>query len=670
MLSGTIVGKKIDYYGVEIDWSAKQDVETNKSTITSKVYITYYSINISGRTATSTIDGTSENFTTSSINHKPNTSYRRLVYTQSKEVKHNDDGTKQISISASFPFNLTSSNYEYVGTLNASETVTLDSIPRASTISSFNFTNGYINQGFDITISSKVSSYYHDIHLYIPDISGVGIDLINSSVGRKQGGTHHINFSAEQLQTLYNAMPTITSSKFTVYVRTYTSETSSIAIGDWVTASNTGNIPVTLKPSVTLSSVIASGGLNGYYIQSKTSMKLTASGSAGQGSYIVSYTFKGINITSSYNTTTTIKTSSTSYSLTTATINSDGTLKYEVMVQDARGRTASAQISIYVYTYAKPQIISASVQRCTSDGVIDSSGTYAKYIVDSTYSPININNTINNPRTVTVSYSFDGGNTYSSEIIIQSNSDTSNSISGIYNSEQFDTASSYKIKFTIKDSYGATHSLVANLSTAERIINIKPNGKGIGFGTISEENGIETPWNIKFKGSEEKGIVFNNGSTLGWKTQLYQGDASSKTVLGAWDWTNNRAIWGYENDGILHIYRPIKLHSEIDGTYSVLWTGAIQSGNITINESFRNFSFLTCILGNSSSPWGITLGAFWDTEVSELHFGAIFVDDSGYAGGNLYGAKFTVNSDTSLNLTKCGTKNGPGAYLRKIVGWR
>lgn len=669
MLSGTIVGSKTGYYGVEIDWSATQNASTNKSVITSKVYITYYAINISGRTGTSSIDGTTVNFTTSDINHKPNVSTRKLVYTQTKEVSHNDDGTRQITISASFSFNLTSSNYGYVGTLSASKTVTLDQIPRASTISSFSFTNGYINQGFDVTISSKVSSYYHDIHLYIPDTSGVGISLADSSKGRKLGGTHHINFTDEQLQTLYNAMPTITSSKFTVYVRTYTSATSDITIGDWVSASNTGNIPSTLKPSVTLSSSIASGGLNDYYIQGKTAAKLTVSGSASSGSNIVSYTFKGVNVTSS-SSTTTIKTSSASYSLTTATINSDGTLKYEVMVQDARGRTASAQISIYVYTYAKPQIISASVQRCTSDGVIDSSGTYAKYIVDSTYSPININNTINNPRTVTVSYSFDGGNTYSSEIIIQSNSDTSNSISGIYNSEQFDTASSYKIKFTIKDSYGATHSLVVNLSTAERIINIKSNGKGIGFGTISEENGIETPWNIKFKGSEEKGIVFNNGSTLGWKTQLYQGDASSKTVLGAWDWTNNRAIWGYENDGILHIYRPIKLHSEIDGTYSVLWTGAIQSGNITINESFRNFSFLTCILGNSSSPWGITLGAFWDTEVSELHFGAIFVDDSGYAGGNLYGAKFTVNSDTSLNLTKCGTKNGPGAYLRKIVGWR
>lgn len=104
--------------------------------------------------------------------------------------------------------------------------------------------------------------------------------------------------------------------------------------------------------------------------------------------------------------------------------------------------------------------------------------------------------------------------------------------------------------------------------------------------------------------------------------------------------------------------------------YKVLWTGAVQSGDITLNENFRNFKFLTCILGNSDSPWEITLGAFWDIELDQLHFGAIFVDDNGYAGENLYGARFMVNSTTSLNLIKCGTKNGPGAYLRKIVGWR
>ena len=103
-----------------------------------------------------------------------------------------------------------------------------------------------------------------------------------------------------------------------------------------------------------------------------------------------------------------------------------------------------------------------------------------------------------------------------------------------------------------------------------------------------------------------------------------------------------------------------------------IWTGVTQASTITLSESYKNFRFLTCVLGDPSTLWGITLGAFWDDALSELHFGAIFTDSgTGTAGNNFYGANFRINSPTSLTLVKCGTKNGvAGSYLRKIVGWR
>lgn len=103
-----------------------------------------------------------------------------------------------------------------------------------------------------------------------------------------------------------------------------------------------------------------------------------------------------------------------------------------------------------------------------------------------------------------------------------------------------------------------------------------------------------------------------------------------------------------------------------------IWSGTTQASTITLSESYKNFRFLTCVLGDPSTLWGITLGAYWDDALSELHFGAIFTDGStGTAGNNFYGANFKINSPTSLTLVKCGTKNGvAGSYLRKIVGWR
>lgn len=107
------------------------------------------------------------------------------------------------------------------------------------------------------------------------------------------------------------------------------------------------------------------------------------------------------------------------------------------------------------------------------------------------------------------------------------------------------------------------------------------------------------------------------------------------------------------------------------GESTTLWTGAILSDTtITVKENIRNFKFLTCIMGDASISWGITMGAFMDSDISELHFGAIYTDANSIAGANLYGVRFKINSTTSLTMQACGTKSGGGAYMRKIVGWR
>lgn len=107
------------------------------------------------------------------------------------------------------------------------------------------------------------------------------------------------------------------------------------------------------------------------------------------------------------------------------------------------------------------------------------------------------------------------------------------------------------------------------------------------------------------------------------------------------------------------------------GINVTLWTGAILSGaTITLSENIRNFKFLTCVMGDASISWGITMGAFMDSDISELHFGAIYTDANSIAGANLYGVRFNINSTTSLTMQACGTKSGGGAYMRKIVGWR
>ena len=741
MASGSFTGTtNNEYITARVLWTSTSKPELNKTDITVTLQLKKSSASSASTSGTGAwtvlINGTTYDFS-EKVTIPANNTYV-TVYTKTvKDIDHNPDGTKSVLLGWSGGIAGTT----YTATYVPNTTVTLDTIPRASTVASFSFTNGYIEQGIDLTISSKVSSYYHDIHMYLPDTSGTGIVLVNATSGRKAGGTYHINLTSEQLSIIYKAMPSKTSSQFTIYVKTYTNSTGSTEIGDWQTKTTIGNISDSVKPTISsFAATINSGGLSGLYVQGKSTTKLTCAATAGNGATITSYAFSGQNLSST----------STSNTATSSAIASSGTLTYTVTVTDSRGRKVSTTTQIYVYPYSTPNFKSTSANRANSNGTLDGAGTYAKYTVEGTYSSVNGKNT----RTITMAHSSDGGKTYSAETTVQAATNLNASVSGVYGSGNLSATTSYKIRFTIKDSYGATATSILTLSTVSRAINIKSDNNGVAFGKIAEGNGIETPWDITFKGSGQKALIFENGSSSAWKTYLFQGATNSSVVLGAWDSTNARSIWSYLNDGNFNINRPIVFNSGIsyisiptnadlnsyltpgffrcaanataatikncpttsafslvieqhagvkqtltvyltadqpiiyvrnyyNGTWGAwarlsyatehktLWTGAVQNGaTITVNENIRNFRFLTCILGSATSPLGITLGAFLDDEIAQIHFGAVFTADNGFAGSDFFGAKMEVKSGTSLTLLGCGSNVAAGLHCRKISGWR
>ena len=740
MASGSFTGSTNNQYITpRILWSSTANTTANTSNITVTLQLMKSSASSSSTSGTGAwtvlINGTTYDFS-ASVTIPANNTYI-TVYTKTvNNIPHNNDGTKSVLLGWSGGIPGTT----YTTTSIPNTTVNLDTIVRASTISSFSFTNGYIDQGIDVTISSKVSTNYHDIHLY-PEGSSEGLNLTTSDVGRKQGGTHHINFTTAQLQLIYSMLSTKTSSKFIIYVKTYSNATTTTSIGDWQNATATGNINANVKPNISgFTAAINSGGLSGLYVQGKSAVKLTCTATMGSGASVSSYKFSGPNLS----------TSTTNNYATSSTITSTGTLTYTVTVTDSRGRTASSQVDIYVYPYSNPSFKSTSVNRSDSSGALSSSGTYAKYTVEGAYSSVGGKNT----RTITMAHSSNNGSTYSAETTIQAETNLTAVVSGVYGGGALSAANSYKIRFTIKDSYGATATSVITLSTASRAINIKSDGNGIAFGKIAEGNGIETPWDITFKGSGQKALVFESGSSSAWKTYLYQGNASSSTVCGMWDSTNARSIWSYNNGGNLYLDRPVvfsngiapisipassdlnnyktagfyrcpadatvqtltncpatnafsllvethagvkqtltvyltanqpiiyvrNFYSNTWGAWSrlcyagentVLWSGvASVNTTLTLKENFRNFKYLTCIIGTTTEPYGIVLGSFLDAEIAELHFSASFTTTGGTAGSNTYGAKFTTSSGTSIKLVGCGTSAAANLSVRKIVGWR
>lgn len=594
MASGTIKGTKQGYYGVEIDWVATANsASANTSTVVSKVYITYYSINIAGRTATSSINGASVSFSVPAINDKPNASTRRLIYTHTATVQHNTDGTKTgVNISASFPFNLSSSSYGEVGTLSASKSVNFDAIARTSTFS-IPSTTLTTDTAFTATITKPDSTFRSKL--------AVLIDGIQKSITDYFTGTSYSHTIPSSF------IPSDNSDNMVLRLYTYTSS-GTTALG-YVDKPVTVNVLSTLQPTVSISASLASGGLNGYYVQNKSTAKLTVSASASSGSTIKSYTFTGPNVNSSTSADSiSVSSTATSYNLTTGAIKSTGTLTYQVTVYDARGRYATASVNIYVYQYAVPEITSVSIQRCNSSGVLTKDGTYVKYNINSKFSPVLVGTTINNWRTVTICHSSDNGSTYGAVTTLQAKTTTDTSVTGQYGGGAILTTNSYKFKIVITDQYGATDTAYVDLGSLERPINFAKYGNGIALGgfssvTSSTAAGLfECNWDAQFADN----VDIDGSETVGGNLTVTGSTTSGSVVSNGNTKTASLTVTGAETVG---------------GNLTV--TGSTTSGSIVSNGNTKTATLTTT--GNATIGGTLTIGSK-----------TVDVDDTGWVSLNSY----------------------------------
>lgn len=489
---------------------------------------------------------------------------------QTVTVAHNAEGVGTCRIIGTFILN-GSYGSTSIGTMTIDQTLTLTKIPRASALSTpTSITTG---STMTVTITPANSAFKHKLQYK------VGATVFHTSEYLPSTTTSY------SYKIDHSWLSTAESSTLVVLLSTYTS--AGVEVGS-VYKLVSLSVPSTIKPSIasfTASSSVTTGTFANLYVQGKTSATLSATASAGAGASIVSYTYSGPNVSS------VITSSSTSSSCTTNTLQSSGSLKYTVTVKDSRGRTATGEVTISSQPYTTPKISYVAVQRCDVNGNLSDSGTYAKYTVNSTYSTVNGKNT----RTVTVAYSSNNGASYSAETTLQAATDTAGSKTGVYGGGVFALASTYLIRFTIKDAYGASDDEPAPLQSAARPININSTGKGVAIGGMSTKNAFECSMDADFNkavnvdgvvnarssmtvdntltvGSSltangsinaknniymggnngqtgEMYVMFSNPTTSAnvHKSYLYGGAPNSETAIGCYDGQNGRAIWSYND---------------------------------------------------------------------------------------------------------------------------
>lgn len=467
-LSGSFSGSILSgNYKLRVDWSASQNVSGNTSKITCVMYLVQassWSLNIASRSDNkTTINGTAYSWTSPAISNSGGKT-TKLATVTSGNIAHNADGTKSVTISATFEINATISG-TYRDTITASATVTLNTIPRA-TQHTLSVSSADMGAAVTISMPRASSNFTHDLAY-----SFNGGSYVSIATGR---GTSH----SWTVPDVASQIPKATSGKMTVRCIT---KNGSTTIGTKY-AYLTAKVPASVVPTVgTVTLAEATTGLAaqfGAYIQNKSTVKATIAASGAKGSTITTYQ------------TTLLGKTYTGSSWTSGTLTSSVSVSLVTKVKDSRGRWSAAKTTtISVLAYDTPQIQELRAFRVDSSGASDEQGENLR--LDYRYSVTSLGG--KNTARAVIEYKTSTATSWTTL--------TTNTALSAYTSIKpatptFSTDYQYDIRLTVTDWFGATRSYMATLPSGAVILDLLANGKGIAFGKTAEQEGIDFGWDL------------------------------------------------------------------------------------------------------------------------------------------------------------------------------
>lgn len=446
--SGSITTNESHGRSVKLSWTlSSQSAENNQSTLS-------WSITGAGSASGWVMTGGFKAVINGTTVYSTSTDTRIQLYNGTSvasgttKITHNTDGTKSFSLS------IEAGVYSYAVSVTASGTHTLDSIPRASSISASNVTMG---SATTITITRASSSFTHTIKYTFGSASG--------TIATKTTST---SVSWTPAISLANQIPKAISGTCTITCETYSGSTK---VGS-KTCTLTLSVPSSVKPTISSLGVARVDGTVptdwGIYVQSKSKATLTINGAAGSyGSTISSYSISGGGF------------SSTASSFTTGFLTTSGTITFTAKVTDSRGRVSDAKtVSISVVAYSNPTCSSHISQRSTSGGTVSDDGTYIRGLISYSYSSCSSKNTL----TRATYYKKSSASTW-----INANKSFSSGTAFVYGGGAISTESSYDVKYTLKDAF-TTVTILDTVSTAAVLMDFKAGGKGLAIGKVAEKD--------------------------------------------------------------------------------------------------------------------------------------------------------------------------------------
>lgn len=191
-------------YRLQVDWYATQNIANNTSTVRADLYLVSLG-------SSWTIDSSATKSVSLHINGAPSVgsgaglaslggNQKKFIFWHEVVVPHNSDGTKSLDIVGVFDIKVSLSNQWYE-TVRTSQTITLDTIPRASTITTVPDITAGRNHVFSINRFS--SEFVHTVSFYLVDGGGTETH-IKTLYDQGTGGT--FEFNDAEVYTMYQKL--------------------------------------------------------------------------------------------------------------------------------------------------------------------------------------------------------------------------------------------------------------------------------------------------------------------------------------------------------------------------------------------------------------------------------------------------------------------------------
>ena len=460
-----------------LSWSATQSIANNTSTISWTLSTAGgYSSWMTERTVYVDIDGDRVFSKTDAVDR-----YRGTIATGTKTISHNSDGTRSFSVS------LGAAIYYATIECTGSQTFTLDTIARASTLSA---SDGTLGTKTTLTADRKSSSFTHTLTWECGSYSGT--------------------LATKSSATSWSFTPELKLATTAPYgQKVYCSFTLSTYNGSTLVGTNSKSvwftIPSSVKPSCTLSLSDSKGYASTYggYIQGESQLSVTINTTQAYSSPISRYSASANGATYS------------AKSFTTSALKIVGANTISATVTDGRGRSGLISSNITVLAYSRPQITNLKVRRCNANGVENDRGGYGKISFHCTITPLSNKNT----KACSVRYRQSGATAWINAPAITLSAYDQDCNPPVI---QMSDAHSYEVQINLTDKFGTT-SAVTSISTGYCLYHVPASGKGITFGGIAEGDGFT----VKMP------AVFGENVKLEKNLQL-NGNLTGKYLTGTW----------------------------------------------------------------------------------------------------------------------------------------